>query len=174
MGIFWLVVLVLIFIVIVAAILVRPRISRSSTIAENAWSANLLNIIKDNADWRRVLGTWDGLQVVAMTTPPGDSLGWEVHKDKDQFFKIESGHGVLSTASICAEGYPVAPVNKIELAPGVAAVVPQGLCHNINNTGTEPLKMYTIYGSKLLSPHKRGLIDHTHQDELVREGTGKN
>lgn len=129
------------------------------------WSANIEKETNDNEYWRKVLTTSKNLQVVAMNTPPGESLGWEVHSDNDQFFRVESGECELSVAPYC-NGAATAPVQKIKMTDGWSAVVPSGLCHNVANTGKRPLRMYTIYGP----PHHRpGTIDKTHADEIARE-----
>ena len=154
-------VLLIILIVIVAAIWYQAQ----RQIIGALWSANIESLTLENNDWRRVLTTTDGLQVVAMTTPVGESLGWETHPDNDQFFRVERGRAVLSTAQ-CYDGKPTGEVTKTELGDGSSAVVPRGVCHNIMNVGTEPLRMYTIYGPK---HHPPGTIDHTHADEIARE-----
>ncbi len=128
------------------------------------WSANIEKETLENKDWRRVLTTTDGLQVVAMNTPRGESLGWEVHNDNDQFFRVEKGTALLSTAAVC--GAPSTDVRTVKLTDGMSAVVPRGVCHNVLNIGNEPLHMYTIYGPK---HHPPGTVDHTHKDELARE-----
>lgn len=122
------------------------------------WSANIESLTKENPFWRDVLHTSDNLQVVAMSVPAGQELGREVHTQNDQFFRIESGMGRL-VANV--KGID----QNVELRDGVAVVVPRGIHHNVINTGTEPLKMYTIYGPP---HHPPGTRDRTLQDELSR------
>lgn len=140
--------------------MVRYFTQNTPTHNQPIWSANLEKETLDNNDWRRVLTTTDNLQVVAMNTPSGESLGWEVHKDNDQFFRVESGKAVLSTRQ------PGKPVSTITLTDGMAAIVPKGMYHNITNNSDKSLCMYTIYGPK---HHPVGTIDHTHADERLRE-----
>ena len=45
---------------------------------------------EDNSDFRRVIYTGKNLQLVLMSLKPGEDIGEEVHKDRDQFFRIES------------------------------------------------------------------------------------
>jgi mannose-6-phosphate isomerase-like protein (cupin superfamily) len=170
--VFW--VFIFIIIIAIAVVYLRSSVLPSQSSAyisidqpsqQQIWSANIERETLDNTAWRRVLTTADGLQVVAMNTPPGESLGWEVHKENDQFFRVESGEGVLSTASLC-EGNATKPVQKIELRDGMSALVPRGICHNVMNTGKKPLLMYTIYGPK---HHPPGTVDVTHADEIARE-----
>jgi mannose-6-phosphate isomerase-like protein (cupin superfamily) len=89
----------------------------------------------ENEDFRRVLYTGHHLQLVAMTLQPGDEIGEEVHEDRDQFFRIEEGTGVVDI-----DGVP----NHVE--DDFAVVVPAGARHNVRNTGSAPLRLYTIYG----------------------------
>lgn len=46
-------------------------------------------------DFRRVLYTGRKLQLVVMALQPGEEIGEEVHKDRDQFFRIEEGEGEI-------------------------------------------------------------------------------
>jgi mannose-6-phosphate isomerase-like protein (cupin superfamily) len=88
-----------------------------------------------NEDFRRVLYTGHNLQLVLMTLKPGEEIGEEVHEDRDQFFRFEKGSGV-----VLIDGTE----NRVEEDFGV--IVPQGARHNVRNTGSEPLRLYTIYG----------------------------
>ena len=89
----------------------------------------------ENDDFRRVLYTGHNLQLVLMTIQPGEEIGEEVHDDRDQFFRIESGAG-----EVWIDGKR----NVVKADDGV--VVPQGARHNVKAVGKEPLKLYTIYG----------------------------
>lgn len=161
----WVWFILLIIVIVVAAMVLRAMSTQGRPESNIPWSANIERATVTNEDWRRVLTTTDGLQVVAMTTPVGESLGWEVHPDNDQFFRVERGRAVLSTAK-CIDGRPVGEVARTELGDGSAAVVPRGTCHNVVNIGPDPLRMYTIYGPK---HHPPGTVDHTHADEIARE-----
>ena len=89
----------------------------------------------DNGDFRRVLYTGHNLQLVVMSLDPGEEIGEEVHDDRDQFFRIEEGEGVISIDGV---DHPVKDDDGV--------IVPQGARHNVRATGDEPLKLYTIYG----------------------------
>ena len=97
--------------------------------------ADIEELTQDNTDFRRVLYTGHNLQLVVMSLNPGDEIGEEVHDDRDQFFRIEEGEGVISIDGV---DHPVKDDDGI--------IVPQGACHNVRATGTRPLKLYTIYG----------------------------
>lgn len=89
----------------------------------------------ENEDFRRVLYTGHHLQLVLMTLQPGDEIGEEIHEDRDQFFRIEEGSGVVDI-----DGVP----NQVQ--DDFAVIVPAGARHNVRNTSNVPLRLYTIYG----------------------------
>jgi len=89
----------------------------------------------ENEDFRRVLYTGEHLQLVLMTLQPGDEIGEEVHPDRDQFFRIEQGEGAIDI-----DGRE----NRVE--DDFAVIVPAGARHNVRNIGSQPLRLYTIYG----------------------------
>jgi mannose-6-phosphate isomerase-like protein (cupin superfamily) len=108
----------------------------------------------ENADFRRVLYTGRNLQLVLMTLPPGCDIGEEVHEDIDQFFRIEEGEG---------EVHIDGSVHRVE--DDFAVIVPAGARHNVVNTGSGPLRLYTIYGPP---EHKEGIV-HRDRDEAERD-----
>jgi mannose-6-phosphate isomerase-like protein (cupin superfamily) len=85
-----------------------------------------------NAKFRQVLYTAKHCQLVLMALKPGEEIGAEVHQ-LDQFFRVEEGSGeaVLDGA-------------RTAIRAGFAVVVPARTTHNIVNTGTVPLKLYTL------------------------------
>jgi mannose-6-phosphate isomerase-like protein (cupin superfamily) len=96
---------------------------------------NIEELTLNNEDFRRVLYTGKNIQLVLMTLKPGEEIGEEVHEDKDQFFRFESGTGEVRIND---------KANPVE--DGIAVIVPAGAKHNVVNTGDEPLTMYTLYG----------------------------
>ena len=90
---------------------------------------------EENTDFRRVIYTGHNLQLVLMSIKPGDEIGAEVHDDRDQFFRIEAGEGEITVDD-----------NVYRVKADDAVIVPQGARHNVKSVGTEPLKLYTIYG----------------------------
>ena len=101
----------------------------------------------ENEDFRRVRYTGEHLQLVLMTLPPGCDIGEEVHEDRDQFFRIEEGEGVIKIDGV---------ENRVE--DDFAVIVPAGARHNVINTGEAPLRLYTIYGPP---EHKDGVVHKT-------------
>ena len=112
------------------------------------------DLTEENEDFRRVLYTGRHLQLVLMTLQPGEEIGEEVHPDRDQFFRIEEGEGVVDI-----DGH----ANPVE--DDIAVIVPAGARHNVRNTGDEPLRFYTIYGPP---EHKDGIVHRTRQQAEER------
>ena len=95
------------------------------------------NIEKDtleNKNFRKVLYTGKNSQLVLMSISPKEEIGEEVHT-LDQFFRIESGAGLVVIDGV-----------STEISDGSAIIVPAGASHNvINISDTDDLKLYTIY-----------------------------
>lgn len=108
---------------------------------------NIEKLTTDNGHFRKVLYTGQYLQLVLMTLQPGEEIGEEVHDDHDQFFRIEAGSG-----EVVIDGQHT-PVQDDD-----AVIVPAGARHNVINTGTEPLKLYTLYGPP---EHRDGVVHGT-------------
>jgi mannose-6-phosphate isomerase-like protein (cupin superfamily) len=124
---------------------------------------NIEELTLNNADFRRVLYTGEHIQLVLMALKPGEEIGTEVHDDKDQFFRFESGTGevLINDKS-----------NPVE--DGIAVIVPAGAKHNVRNTGDDLLTMYTLYGPpdhKDKTVHKTK--DQAEKDEENDEYDGK-
>lgn len=105
------------------------------------------DLTENNTDFRRVLYTGQHLQLVLMSLAPGEEIGFEVHPDHDQFFRIEEGHG-----EVVIDGAAHA------LKAGSGVVVPAGARHNVRNLGGERLQMYTLYGP---AHHRDGVVHPT-------------
>ena len=99
-----------------------------------------------NEEFRQVLYTARHCQLVLMALKPKEEIGAEVHQ-LDQFFRVEEGAGVAVLDGV-----------RTELRAGFAVVVPAGAKHNIINTGTVPLKLYTLYAPP---NHRDGVVHHT-------------
>jgi mannose-6-phosphate isomerase-like protein (cupin superfamily) len=110
----------------------------------------------ENENFRKVLYTSKHSQLVLMSLIPNEEIGMEVHKDNDQFFRFEKGQGRV-----------IIDDNNYEVKDGSAIVVPAGAEHNvINMSGSEDLKLYTIYSP---AHHKDGIIRKTKKDARTNE-----
>jgi mannose-6-phosphate isomerase-like protein (cupin superfamily) len=102
-----------------------------------------------NSDFRRVLYTAKHCQLVLMALKPKEEIGAEVHK-LDQFFRVEEGIGEAVLDGV-----------RTTIKAGFAVLVPAGAKHNIINTGSVPLKLYTLYAPP---NHRDGVVHHTRKE----------
>ena len=111
-----------------------------------------------NDNFRTALWTGTNLQVTLMAIPVGGDIGLELHPDIDQFLRIEQGQGRVMMGD--AED----KLDFVREAKADHAVfVPAGKWHNIVNTGSEPLKLYSIYAP---AEHPHGTV-HKPQAEAM-------
>lgn len=121
----------------------------------------IVNIEKatlENTDYRRVLYTAKNSQLVLMNIQAGDEIGEETHH-LDQFIRIEQGQ-----ARVTLDGV------DHDVQDEFAIVIPAGTKHNVVNTGTEELKLYTVYSPP---EHKDGIVEKTKADEIEEHFDGK-
>ena len=120
------------------------------------FTANIEKETSENSHFRKVLYTAKHCQLVLMSLRPKEEIGLEVHPDNDQFFRFEKGQGKC-----------VIDGHEYKVGDGVAIIVPAGAKHNIINTsGTEELKMYTIYSP---AHHKDGIVRATKKEAEANE-----
>ncbi|NYT86019.1 cupin domain-containing protein [Pollutimonas harenae] len=112
---------------------------------------NIEKLTIENDNFRKVLYTGKHMQLVLMTLQPGEEIGAEVHETHDQFLRIEEGKGRVFIDD-----------NTYEIQDDDAIVVPAGAQHNVVNTGSEPLRLYTLYGPP---EHREGVLHATKADE---------
>jgi mannose-6-phosphate isomerase-like protein (cupin superfamily) len=103
----------------------------------------VINIEKatiQNKNYRTALWTGKHLQLTVMSINVGDDIGLEVHPTTDQFLRIEQGKGLVQM------GPRQDQLNFTKKAQTNDAIfVPAGTWHNVTNTGSTPLKVYSIY-----------------------------
>lgn len=100
-----------------------------------------------NGSFRHVVYTGPHIQLVLMALDPGEEIGEEVHEDTDQFFRVEEGRGKVIIDGVAT---------PIQSDTGI--VIPAGARHNVINTGSRPMKMYTLYAPP---HHEDGTVHHT-------------
>lgn len=123
---------------------------------KKGFKANIESLTEENNSFRKVLYTGDRSQLVLMSLLPGEEIGPEVHPDNDQFFRFEGGNGKV-----------IINDTEYEVGDGDAVVIPRGSQHNvINISGTEALKMYTIYSP---AHHKDGIERITREEAVSNE-----
>lgn len=114
---------------------------------------NIEKITQTNTNFRTVLYTAPHSQLVVMALQPGEDIGAEIHNEHDQFIRVEAG-----------QGEAILNGEKTALEDGSAVVIPAGVEHNIINTGSQVMKLYTIYSPP---EHQDGTIHATKEDALA-------
>lgn len=99
---------------------------------------NIEKLVFANSAFRKVEYTAPKLQLVLMTLKPKEEIGEEIHHFVDQFFRIEKGVGKL-----------IVNDKSYKIKEGDGIIIPKGTLHNIINVGKIPLKLYTLYSSKM-------------------------
>ena len=115
-----------------------------------AFTGNITQAAAQNHDFRRVLFTGTKSQLVVMSIPPGGDVGQETHLNVEQVFFFQSAPGEASLDG-----------KKTPIGPGDVVVVTPGTDHNFRNTGTVPVKIFTIYAPP---NHIDGRIHKTLED----------
>jgi mannose-6-phosphate isomerase-like protein (cupin superfamily) len=118
-------------------------------IAMKGFVKDIEGLAVKNEEFRRVLYTAKHCQLVVMALKPKEEIGAEVHK-LDQFFRVEQGTGEAVLDGV-----------RTAIRAGFTVVVPAGTKHNIINTGSDPLKLYTLYAPP---NHRDGVVHHTRAD----------
>ena len=120
------------------------------------FSANIEQETLHNTDFRRVLYTGKHAQLVLMSIAGGSEIGSEIHSENDQFFRFESGKGIVTIDG-----------RDHDVASGSAIIVPAGARHNVvNASDTDPLKLYTLYSP---AHHADGTVHATKAEAYAAE-----
>jgi mannose-6-phosphate isomerase-like protein (cupin superfamily) len=119
--------------------------------AKKGFVTQLEKETEKNTDYRRVLYTGMNSQLVLMCLEPGVEIGEEVHPDRDQFFRFETGDGAVFIDKV-----------RHNVRAGDGVIVPAGALHNVVNTSKkEKLRLYTIYSPP---EHVDKTVRHTKAD----------
>lgn len=109
--------------------------------------------VMHNRNFRTALWTGTHLQLTLMSIPVGGDIGLEVHPHLDQFLRIESGRGFVKMGSSREQlDY------QKNIYDGYSIFIPAGTWHNLINTGSRPIKLYSIYAPP---EHPHGTIHET-------------
>lgn len=106
----------------------------TSSTAGLPYLGNILTETEKNTYFRKVLFTGASSQLVVMDILPGGEVGEETHANTEQtlFFLSGVGKAILNG-------------KESQISAGDVVVVTPGTRHNFINTGTDSLKIYTIY-----------------------------
>lgn len=118
----------------------------------NPYVVNIEELTLQNENFRTAAWTGANLQMTLMTIQPGEDIGLEVHEDHDQFLRIEQGTARVEMGPTETE------LQTWDAEDDFAIFVPAGVWHNLTNTGTDTLKLYSIYSPP---EHAHGTIHET-------------
>jgi len=111
---------------------------------------------KQNNNFRLALWTGKHLQLTLMSINVGEDIGLENHPNLDQFIRIEEGQGLVKMGD---------SKDRLDFQANVrddyAFIIPAGKWHNLINTGSTPLKLYSIYAPP---QHPFGTVHRTKAD----------
>lgn len=138
------------------------------TINDNGPKPNAFDIeaeTRANDHYRTVAWTGKYLQVTLMSIPVGESIGLEAHPETDQFLRVDAGRGRM----MMGPAEDQLDYQK-DVSDGWSIQVPAGMWHDVENTGDEPLKLYTIYAPV---HHAAGLVQATAEQAEKDEESGE-
>ena len=125
------------------------------------WVGDIEKRTLENETFRTVLFTGDHAQLTMMRLGPGEDIGRERHPDRDQFIRIEEGQARVELGERQDE------VDEAhDLSDDWAVVVPAGIWHNVINTGSGELKLYSLYAPP---EHPDGTVHRTRSDAQAAE-----
>lgn len=138
----------------------EDRMSRRDY-GKRPYVVNIEEATKQNRNFRTALWTGNHLQVTLMSIGVGEDIGLEIHRDVDQFLRIEEGQGVVQMGR---------RRDRLDFRQRVrdddAIMVPAGTWHNVINTGNRPLKLYSIYAPP---EHPFGTVHRTKAEAMAAE-----
>jgi len=142
--------LVAIAIVVSVVIYYQNREVPLVNVTHMPYITNIFKQTEENPYFRKVLFTGARSQLVVMSIPPGGDVGEETHAHVEQtlFFLSGIGKAVLDG-------------KESSIGAGDVVVVTPGTKHNFLNTGSVPLKIYTLYAPP---NHIDGRIHVTKED----------
>ncbi len=122
---------------------------------------NIEEATLQNENFRTALWTGSHLQLTLMSIDIGEDIGLEIHPDLDQFLRIEQGQGLVKMG----DSKDRLDFQR-EVSDDFAIIIPAGKWHNLINTGSEPIKLYSIYAPP---QHPFGTVHETKEIAMAAE-----
>lgn len=117
---------------------------------------NIIELAKENNNFRKVVETGNHSQVVLMCLKPNEDIGEEVHDENDQILVFVEG-----------EGKAIIDGSESAISEGDLFLVKSGAKHNFINTSPDnPLKLYTIYSP---AHHPADRVQQTKEQAMAEE-----
>jgi len=128
------------------------------------WVGDVEQATLGNDTFRTVLFTGEHTQLTVMRLGPGEDIGREAHSHLDQFLRIEQGSARVElgrSEDVIDETHDV--------EDDWAIIVPAGVWHNVVNTGSGEVKLYSLYSPP---EHPDGTVHRTKADAERAEHGG--
>jgi mannose-6-phosphate isomerase-like protein (cupin superfamily) len=125
------------------------------------WVDDIERVTLDNTTFRTELFTGEHTQLTVMRLAPGEDIGREAHMEHDQFLRIEQGRARVELGKT---EQTVDETHDVE--DDWAVIVPAGIWHNVVNTGSEDVKLYSLYSPP---EHPPGTVHETKADAEAAE-----
>jgi mannose-6-phosphate isomerase-like protein (cupin superfamily) len=116
---------------------------------------NIVDRTSRNTFFREVVATGPHSQIVVMSIPPTGDIGLETHTELDQVLVVVEGHGTVQLDA-----------DSREIGPGTIIQIPAGARHNVVNTRSSDLRLYTVYAPPAHAP---GTIHRTRAEADLDE-----
>ncbi|QCO57764.1 cupin domain-containing protein (plasmid) [Pseudorhodobacter turbinis] len=94
----------------------------------------VVDLARENEEFRKGLWTGDKTQMVLMAIPEGGEIGGEVYHGNDPLLYFVAGTGVARIGDV-----------EMDIANGEVGIGPSGVFHNFRNTRSGMLKLSTPY-----------------------------
>lgn len=125
------------------------------------WVGNVEEETLANETFRTVIFTGDHTQLTVMRLGPGEDIGREAHDDLDQFIRIEKGRARIELGK-SEDGFD----ETHDVEDDWAAIIPAGIWHNVVNTGSDDVKLYSLYSPP---EHPDGTVHKTRAESDAAE-----
>ncbi len=125
------------------------------------WLDDIERLTLDNTTFRTVVHTGEHAQLTVMSLLPGEAIGWESHHNRDQFLRIEQGQ-----ARVDFGRSEDAVDESHDVGDDWAFIVPAGVWHNVTNTGSGEVKLYSLYSPP---EHPDGTVHRTKAEAEAAE-----
>ncbi len=122
------------------------------------WTGDIEKLTLENTNFRTVVFTGDHTQLTLMSLKVGEDIGWEHHGNLDQFLRLEQG-----TARLDLGTNEDSVDESHDIEADWALIIPAGTWHNVSNTGTDEVKLYSLYSPP---EHADGTVHVTKADDL--------
>jgi mannose-6-phosphate isomerase-like protein (cupin superfamily) len=125
------------------------------------WIDDIEKVTVENPTFRAVVFTGEHTQLTVMSLGPGEDIGLESHPNLDQFIRIEKGQARVELGRT-----KESIEEKHDVEDDWAVIVPAGVWHNVVNTGSGDVKLYSLYSPP---EHPDGTVHETKADAEAAE-----